>query len=68
METALLIKELLQEKKMTVAGARKALAQRQRGGRITRSENPGTGLPPGAVKLLRQIREDLQRLATELSG
>lgn len=68
METAFLIKDLLQNKKMTVEGARKALAERQRGGRITRSPSPSTGMPPGAVKLLRQIREDLQRLATELSG
>ncbi|MFH2201823.1 MAG: MerR family transcriptional regulator [Elusimicrobiota bacterium] len=68
METAFLIKDFLYNKKMTVAGARKALADRQRGGRVTRQETPGTGMPPGAVKLLRQIREDLKRLAAELSG
>ena len=68
METAFLIKDLLQNKKMTVEGARKSLAERQRGGRISKNVAEGAGLPSGAVKLLREIKEDLKRLATELSG
>jgi len=68
METAFLIKDLLQNKKMTVGGARQELAARQRGGRVTKSGAPGAGLAPGALKLLRQIREDLKRLAAEMSS
>lgn len=68
METAFLIKDLLQHKKMTIAGARKHLADRQRGGRITQSGAAGPLMPPGALKLLKQIREDLKRLSIELSG
>ncbi len=66
LETAFQIKDLLQNKKMTTAGARKALAARQRGGRLPSS--PGGGaVPPGLVKLLRQAREDLKSLVDELS-
>ncbi len=65
LEIAYRIKHLLREKKMTVAGARKALASEQRGGRLP---SGGGGLPPAAAKLLRQVRDDIQRIVTELSG
>lgn len=68
LETALLIKDLLRSKRMTVAGARKALAERQRGGKVVLSPAAKGGVPPGLVKLLRQLREDLARLTEELSG
>ncbi|MEE8424966.1 MAG: MerR family transcriptional regulator [Elusimicrobiota bacterium] len=68
LETAFLIRDLLHIKKMTVAGARKALARRQRGGRIVRNHGESAGrLPQGAVKLVRQVRDELKRLASELS-
>ncbi|MFH1726704.1 MAG: MerR family transcriptional regulator [Elusimicrobiota bacterium] len=65
LETAFQIKDLLRNKKVTVAGARKALSGRQRGGRLP----TGTGgkLPPAAVKMLRQVRDDLERTVSELS-
>ncbi len=67
LETAFLIRDLLHIKKMTVAGARKALARRQRGGRIVRNNGSAERLPQGAVKLVRQVRDELKRLAAELS-
>ncbi|OGR59302.1 MAG: hypothetical protein A2X36_00380 [Elusimicrobia bacterium GWA2_69_24] len=65
LEVALRIKELLRDRKLTIAGARKALASTQRGGRI--STTSGGNLPAAAVKLLREIRDDLQRLVSDLS-
>jgi DNA-binding transcriptional MerR regulator len=67
METAFQIKDLLQNKKMTAAGARKALAGRQRGGRLPGSP-AGAGVPPGLVKLLRQVRDDVAKLSADLSA
>ncbi len=67
LETAFLIRDLLHIKKMTVAGARKALARRQRGGRIVRSGATAGRLPHGALKRIRQVRDELKRLAAELS-
>ncbi|MFA5139757.1 MAG: MerR family transcriptional regulator [Elusimicrobiota bacterium] len=69
-ETAFQIKDLLSGRGMTLAGARKALSQKRRGGRIAVEDAsvPSTEtLPRAAVKLLREIREDLQRIASELS-
>ena len=66
-ETALQIKDLLHNKKMTIAGAAKALAAARRGGRSPR-DNASGAAPAAAVKLLREIREDLRKLAEELSG
>ena len=68
METALQIKDLLRDKKMTAAGARKALAGMRRGGRTTAAGNGGGGLPMPAAKLLREIRDDLRRIVSELSS
>ncbi len=65
LDTALRIKDLLHNKKMTVAGARKALASTRRGGRLPASTTGS--LPAGALKLLREVREDLRKLASELS-
>jgi len=66
LDTALRIKDLLQTQKMTVAGAKKALAGARRGGRLPAAASSGT-LPAGALKLLREVREDLRKLASELS-
>ena len=67
METAIRIKELLHDKKMTAAGARKALAGMRRGGRTTPAGNGGGKLPAPAAKFLREIRDDLRRIVSTLS-
>jgi DNA-binding transcriptional MerR regulator len=66
LETALRIKDLLHTQKMTIDGARKALAGSRRGGRAPLDAR-GRPLPAAALKMLREIRDDLNRLASELS-
>ena len=68
METALKIKELLRDRKMTAAGARKALAGMRRGGRTAAAGNGGGSLPAPAAKLLREVREELRRIVSDLSS
>ncbi|TBR21582.1 MerR family transcriptional regulator [bacterium] len=68
LETAFRIRGLLREKGMTVAGARRALAAARRPVRAaSASSAPGPGLSPAAAKLLKRVREDLQRLVDDLS-
>jgi DNA-binding transcriptional MerR regulator len=67
LELILEIKELLQRKKMTVAGARRALIDRRRG--KTALDEPLTGAGPadGAQgKLLREVRKELKAILDEM--
>ena len=60
LELILEIKDLLQRKKMTVAGARRALIDRRRG--KTALDFPLTGPAPGDganAKLLKEVRKEL---------
>ena len=64
LETIFEIKELLRGQKMTVEGARKTLL-RKRGVRA----DPKSGdraLSASAVKILREVREDLRKMLEEL--
>lgn len=66
LETALMIKDLLQRQRMTIDGARKALAGARRGGRVATGPHGGA-LPASALKLLREVRDDLHKLTSDLS-
>ncbi|OIO07755.1 MAG: hypothetical protein AUJ52_09595 [Elusimicrobia bacterium CG1_02_63_36] len=66
LETGLRIKDLLQRQKLTIDGARKALAGARRGGRLAAASQAGT-MPASVLKLLREVRDDLHRLTSDLS-
>lgn len=64
--TILRVKELLKDRRMTLAGARQALLRDKRGG------NPGPRQTPAAsdaatTKLLRELRSDLRAVLSELT-
>ena len=61
------IKDLLQRRKMTVAGARRALIDRRRGKTALDSPLPGAGPGAGAQgKLLREVRKELKAILEEM--
>lgn len=61
------IKELLQRKKMTVAGARRALIDRRRGKSALDSPLTGPAPADGAQgKLLREVRKELKAILEEM--
>jgi len=62
LDTVFEIKRLLQGRRMTMAGARRALLERRRG-------EPGLkpAAPPATVRLLREVRHELQELVSELA-
>jgi len=67
LELILEIKELLQRKKMTIAGARRALIDRRRG--KSALDSPLTGAPagdPAQGKLLREVRKELKAILEEM--
>lgn len=67
LETVLRVKELLQNRRMTLAGARQVLL---RDGRQTRGEGrtPAPAIADaGLSRLLREMRDDLRGILSELS-
>ncbi|OGS37816.1 MAG: hypothetical protein A3J82_03345 [Elusimicrobia bacterium RIFOXYA2_FULL_69_6] len=62
LETVFEIKSLLVGRRMTLAGARRALLERRRGAR-----GEEASAAPGAARLLRELREELRELASELA-
>lgn len=67
LELILEIKELLQRKKMTVAGARRALIDRRRGKTALDAPLTGAGAADGAQgKLLREVRKELKAILDEM--
>jgi len=66
MEMLFHIKELIDSRKLTAAGARRQLARNRKGGRLPAGDG-GAGLPPAAAKLLRQVRDDIRRIVLDLS-
>lgn len=67
LELILEIKDLLQRRKMTVAGARRALIDRRRG--KTALDAPLTGSAPSDSsqgKLLREVRKELKSILEEM--
>ncbi len=67
LELILEIKDLLQRRRMTVAGARRALIDRRRG--KTALDAPLTGAAPAdraQAKLLREVRKELKAILEEM--
>ena len=66
-ETVLFIKDLIQRKRMTVPGARRALIERRRGVKPAEPSAPAeNGLPAPTAKLLRELKKEIQALVDEL--
>lgn len=69
LELVLEIKDLLHRRKMTLAGARRALIDRRRGKTVL--DEPLTGAPaadPAQGKLLREVRKELKAILDEMGG
>lgn len=66
-ELVMEIKELLQKRKMTVAGARRALIDRRRGKSVLDAPLTAPAAADGAsLKLLREIRRELKAIVEEM--
>jgi DNA-binding transcriptional MerR regulator len=65
LELILEIKELIHRRKMTVAGARRAILDRRRGG--AGAENTLSGVSDGGpqLKLLRELKKEIKMLVDE---
>ncbi len=67
LETIFEIKDLVQRRRMTVAGARKALLDRKRGAAETpRAQEPG-GASPAVAKAVREMKKEIAAILKELS-
>ena len=66
METIFAIKDLLQRRKMTIAGARRALREGIKVLPSGNSPEDGKGLPQATLKVLREVRKEIKGLVEEL--
>ena len=67
LETILFIKDLIQRKRMTLPGARRALIERRRGVKpAAPAETAANWLPASTAKLLRELKKEIQALVEEL--
>ncbi len=65
-ELLLEIKDLIQRRKLTVAGARRALIERRRGVTTPGSSSASVGTDSGpAIKLLREVKKEIRMLLDE---
>ncbi len=64
LETLFQLKELLRDRSMTLAGARRAMLRQARGGLAARA---AAGRPDATMKILRELRADLRGILSELS-
>ncbi|MFA6003813.1 MAG: MerR family transcriptional regulator [Elusimicrobiota bacterium] len=69
LETIFEVKRLLQDRRMTMSGARRALLERRRPSSARAEAAAGEAGPasPAALKLLREARQELKELVSELS-
>src|SRR5947209_3165811 len=68
-ETIFFIRDLIERRKMTLAGVRKALIERKRGVRpsVEKADAGGENAASAAtLKLLREVRKEIQLLVSEL--
>jgi DNA-binding transcriptional MerR regulator len=66
LELVLEIKDLIHRRKMTVAGARRALLERRRGGPAPGKAPAGGSVEAGpALKLLREVKKEIRMLLDE---
>ncbi|MBI3551456.1 MAG: MerR family transcriptional regulator [Elusimicrobia bacterium] len=68
LETILQIKDLVQSKKMTVAGAKKALLEHKKGPRPEGGPEgeQAAGVPAATLRLLREVRKEIDLIVSEL--
>lgn len=68
LETIFQVKDLLGRRRMTVAGARRAILERRRGGAPTEAAAAGSSeVPAATLKLLKEVRKEIKELVEELS-
>jgi DNA-binding transcriptional MerR regulator len=66
LELILEIKDLVHRRKMTVAGARRALLERKRGSPVGSAGSPAAAADSGpALKLLREVKKEIKMLVDE---
>ncbi len=66
LELVLEIKDLIHRRKMTVAGARRALLERRRGGAAPGAPAAGPAADAGpSMKLLREVKKEIKMLLDE---
>ena len=65
LELILEIKDLVHRRKMTVAGARRALLERKRGGAELAPSAPASADGGPAFKLLREVKKEIRMLVDE---
>ncbi len=67
LDTIFLIKDMIQKKRMTVAGARKALVELRRPAKPSEGgEVPGEAASAGTLKILREVRKEIDLIVSEL--
>jgi DNA-binding transcriptional MerR regulator len=67
LETILRLKDLIHRRRLTIAGARRALLERKRGPKPAEAASAEGALPAATLKLLREVRQELKNLVKELS-
>ncbi|MBI5631128.1 MAG: MerR family transcriptional regulator [Elusimicrobia bacterium] len=67
-ETICRIREFVERRKMTMAGARKALLEERRGARAQGKDAAGGAVPSSTLKLLREIKKEIRILVEELKN
>lgn len=65
LETIFLIKDMIQRRKMTVAGARRALIEHRKGVR-PQTEAGAEAVAGTTLKLLREVRKEIDLIVSEL--
>lgn len=66
LKTIFSIKDLLQRRRMTIAGARRALIDRKKGA-AGWGEAAADGEAPSAMKLLREVKKEIKALVEEFA-
>ncbi len=70
-ETIGLVRDLVYKRRLTLEGARKALLERKRGAKTSSGDLPlaqNVAVSGTATKVLREIRQEIQSLVSELSS